>query len=144
MNKTITIICLIFLVLGCASMPKPTPEQLSSANYGPFPQNWKQIVTDALAVEMIRPETLNVQKTEEPVKTWIITPDGETLYAWGVCGFNIVEVSSLRPFSILIRDGKTIFKALDYDVMKRVPGKTWMRNGINTHAYDYCPNLFKH
>ena len=136
---------LFFFLIGCATIPQPSPQQLNSADYGPFPENWKQIVSDTLAGEMVRPETLYIRKIENPIKVWIITPGGEFICGWGVCGMIVMGVSSLEPFLILIQYDKPIYKTLGFKIAKRVPGQTWMQKGITGDTYDrYCPNLFKY
>ena len=142
MRKAAVLFLLIALI-ACASSPRPTAQQLNSADYGPFPENWKQVASDTIAEELVRPEDLYIRKIDPPVKSWVATPDGEMLYAWGVCGMIVVGRGSLESFFVMVHDGKPIYKALGYNITKRIPGKTWTHRGSSVKAYDNCPNLFK-
>lgn len=144
MKKTfLVIIGITFLLTACAT-PRPTPEQINSANYGPFPENWKQIVSNTIAEELVRPETLYIKKMEEPIKTWTVTPDGEMLYGWVICGLEVMGFSHLEGFAVFIHYDKVVYKVLGFDLVRRVPGKVWMRRGVGVKAYNCCPNLFKY
>jgi hypothetical protein len=146
MKKICWIVFGITLLLTACGGLRPTPEQINSADYGPFPENWKQIVSNAIAEELVRPEELYIRKIEQPIKTWIATPDGEILYVWAVCGMTVMGPTGrghLEGFVVFIHYDKVVYKALGFDLTKQVPGKTWMGRGIGGKAYDCCPNLFK-
>jgi len=139
------IIGIVFLLTACMGLGiRPTDKQINSADYGPFPKNWKQIVSDTLAGEMVMPETLYIRKIEPPIKAWVITPGGEFICGWGVCGMVVMGVSSLEPFFILIHYDKPIYAALGFEIAKRIPGQTWLRRGITGDIYNCCSNLYKY
>ena len=140
MRIFLIIIGILFL-FACAGIPTPTPQQLATANYGPFPEDWEKLASSALAAEIIRPETLRIHKMQQPRQLWVRTPDGEEIYGWGSCGFIVMGISRLEGFFVLIRDGKVIYEELGFKTAKRLPGKTW----FNIHggaSWNICQGLF--
>lgn len=132
----------IFLLSACAGIPVgPSQEQINSADFGPFPENWKQITSQALAEELIRPESLYIREIQVPIKAWSKMPDGEILYGWGVCGLTVLGTTRLQRFIIFIHDDRPIFKALGFDLLARPGRQTWIRNGIAVPFYKMCPPL---
>jgi len=133
----------LIVLIGCATATRPTLEQINSANYGPLPQNWENITKEALAQELVRPESLYIREIKAPEKAWVMTPDGEFIAGWRVCGLIVMGTSRLEPFLLILNEEQVIFKALGFDLAIRVPAKKWMHRGASVGFYDACRNLFK-
>ena len=144
MRMVMVLLGLLLVISACATpMPRPSPQEMAAADYGLFPESWKQITKDALAREMVRPEGLYIRDIYPPNQVWIITPDGEKIYGWGVCGFVVMGISKMEPFLVVIRDESPVYKALGFDLVSRPPDKSWLRKGIAVNAFNACPNLFR-
>ncbi len=142
MRKSITIVIGILLFLTACAGPRPTTQQLTNADYGPYPEKWKQTTSDLLTSEkMVRPKDLRIWTIEPPIKTWVATPEREIIYGWGVCGTLATGVDRLEPFFVLIQRDEPVFEALGYHNIKRIPGKTWTSEKGSYNRY--CPGLFK-
>lgn len=140
MKKALISIIGIILLTACVAIPKPTKEQLASADYGPFPESWKELTSSALAAELVRPETLYIRKIEQPRKLWVRTPDDEDIYGWGVCGMLVMGISRLEQFFVLIRDDEVIYEELGFKLAKHLPGKTWFNK--KGASYEICKGLY--
>lgn len=90
MKKILILVCLLILS-GCASSP-PTAEQLQSAEYGPYPSNWKEQVKERMKIILVDPDSVQYRfNYPEPKKAWhdILGDEGmfstERIYGWRTC-----------------------------------------------------------
>jgi hypothetical protein len=139
MKRFMVLFCLLVLS-ACA--PRPTIQEWNAADFGPSPVQWREIATAAVAEEMLRPENIRLNKIMPPVQAWTITPDGEKLFAWAVCGL-VVMNSHLEPFAALIHYDRVIYKAVGLDTVIRSGKRPWVQRGIATGVYGACPGLWE-
>ena len=111
------IISAMLLLTSCMTFPHPTPEELSKADYGDYPDNYDKIVI-AYAPNIL-PELSSAKYTyvKGPTKTWIFQHTYYQ-YGWGVCYLISVENSSgeyewPRYYFALIHNGSVIEYELD-------------------------------
>lgn len=99
------------LVAGCASF---TPEELASLDYGPYPDNYKDIVQRYIDAKLKDPASAVVEYRADPGKIWqkgSIISSKE--YGWGVCLWINAKNSyggyvGRRPYAFLIRNGTIV------------------------------------
>ena len=68
MRKTCLVLLSMFL-FGCA-VAKPTPEQMRAAEYGLFPTNYKELVTQHITSRLIDPESAKFSDWIGPSQGW--------------------------------------------------------------------------
>jgi hypothetical protein len=71
------IVCVAVITGGCAVTP--TPEEIAKADYGPFPENYKQIITDYYYKTLIDPFSAQYEWTDGPTKGWQVPDTGELI-----------------------------------------------------------------
>ena len=81
--KLVVISC-SFLLFGCGAS-RPTPQQLTSANYGERPKNIESLITDHVKETLIDPDSMKNLKIGQPQRGWTLTNYGKTiLYGYWV------------------------------------------------------------
>jgi hypothetical protein len=109
-NSLVNMIALglvLFSLSNCAV--RPSPEQIASADYGPYPENYQEIIKNyysKILFDLYSPE----YTYENPTRTWN-SFGGALIFGWAVCGtFDAKNRSSgyvgAKPFYVLIRDNK--------------------------------------
>ena len=118
--KTIVALLVVVAFISCASAPPPTPEQIAAADYGPFPENYQEIVQSHMANVLIDPASAEYVNWRGPSKGW--AGDRMSGYSFGyrVC----VEVNAKnrmggyagrKLWHFVIRDGKVAQSLGGYD-----------------------------
>jgi uncharacterized protein YceK len=100
---------------GCAEMPSATKN--ASADHGPYPSNYEQVVHDWIAQTFFDPHSIQDLTIAQPAKGWHtgapILGEKAVYYGWEV----IVSVNGknrlggytgLQKYDLLLRDGKII------------------------------------
>ncbi|MDD4998775.1 MAG: hypothetical protein PHI99_11555 [Syntrophales bacterium] len=111
MKKIIGIIFLFALLAGCATAPRPTAQQINSADYGPAPENYEEIIKAATSPKLLDP--YSAQYTfSKPTKRWNNMVDG-IVYGWRVGGTlnaknRMGGYVGAKPFYAFIKDGAVI------------------------------------
>ena len=54
------------LLGGCAAMIAPTPQEIATADYGPYPENYKEIVNDWIHKTFLIPPAFKIWKFQNP------------------------------------------------------------------------------
>lgn len=106
MKKIIGIIFLVALLAGCTAA-RPTPAQLATKNFGPYPENYQEITKNYLSRNLYDPYSA-VFVMAEPVKARTIGTRSE--FAWIVCGTVNAKnryggYVGAQPFYVKIYDG---------------------------------------
>lgn len=126
MGKTrLTLIALFVLAAATACVHgRPTPAQLATADYGPFPSDYETIVKNYYSKSLFDPYSAVYEFAGPPKQGWAAVPRGsgalgelvrgyEPVFGWEVQG-RINAKNRLggyvggRPFILLIRDGRVI------------------------------------
>lgn len=99
----------ISLFLGCTTTPRPTPEQLSTADYGALPSNAETLIHSVVAPRLIDPNSATYVLSSP--KKGTNTMSGERVYGWKVCGTinsknRFGGYVGPRPVFALIKDDK--------------------------------------
>ncbi len=79
----------LFTIMGCASMNKPTPAQITNADYGSYPDNYKNIVENYMARMLFDPYSAVFSNWRGPAQGYIYDITG-TYFGYRVC----VEVNA--------------------------------------------------
>lgn len=115
-NSFLRILCLSFFICGlvaCASVRPPTSEELASANYGPYPENYKQIIETKIKQILVDEDSARFRFNSVPVKVWHDFTSGRA-YAWGVC-FEVNGKNRMggyvgyRPYYMIIQNGRSLY-----------------------------------
>lgn len=118
--KTPIVVLALFLLSACVNLPSPTQEK--DADYGAFPNNYKEIARDYLMSELRDPSSIEIKNVSEPSKQWIGDKFTGIKYGYLVC----VEVNSknllgnltgLRSDALLIRDDVVIDYVKDGELL---------------------------
>jgi hypothetical protein len=112
--KTFPLILIAALVAGCAT--PPAPQEVASANYGPYPSNYKEIVQGWIKQRFRDPYSIRDLKLGVPEKYWVQDPPllgGKTHYGYMVAvalnGKNAFGAYvGIQAYRLLIRDGRLI------------------------------------
>lgn len=77
----------IFLILtnGCTTLPPPpTSQEVASANYGDYPDNYEEIVKNFISNQLIDPYSAVYSGWKGPTKGWMVYIGG-VIYGYSVC-----------------------------------------------------------
>lgn len=111
------LLALIPVVLaGCMTI-KPSAEEIARADYGAYPNNYKQIVIQWIALNFYDPASVRDLVITEPKKdhrTLIVMDGGGTTYGYGVgvglrAKNRLGGYTGLRYYFVFIRDGKVLY-----------------------------------
>lgn len=115
--KKMLLFALLVLAVGCV---KPLPQaEIDSADYGPFPMNYQQIVENSLKANLFDPYSA-VISVRSPERRYFKAPfSSEAKFGWG----NYVTMNAKnrygayvgeRKYIYLIKDGRLIELREDY------------------------------
>ena len=111
------IISAMLLLTSCMTFPHPTPEELSKADYGDYPDKYEKIVLDYASKILKEPSSAKYTNVKGPTKTWIFQHTYYQ-YGWGVC-YLISVRNDLEGYMVntlyfaLINSGSVIESELD-------------------------------
>ena len=110
---TVLIILLSFLLFGCPR--QPTSEELRSADHGPYPYEYEEIVKKKMVKYLVDPYSAQYHYQGSPETRYFSKAfGGETIYGWG----GIVLINSKNrmggyvgatPYNYLIRNGELVY-----------------------------------
>ena len=109
--KKIIGIFLIALLFGCASAPRPTAQEVISADCGPLPANFEEIIKSVASKNLIDP--YSAQYTfSEPVKQ-LNRMTSPAVWGWAICGTvnarnRFGGYVGAQPYYALINNGRVI------------------------------------
>jgi len=125
MKRVIFIIFLFLPVLFTGCETGPSENQLSSANYGPFPDDYEKIIRSFVDRVAIDPDPSSTHcRFEQPKKGWMKNdrdPFAVYEFGWIVAGWINAKnhyggYSGEKSWDFLIRDGKIVLmRSLDID-----------------------------
>jgi len=82
MKNILVILFVVISLIGCA-MP-PTASELANADYGPYPNDYEQIIRAQLNMTLKDPESARINFLRQPQSGW--NGIGGTIkYGWFVC-----------------------------------------------------------
>lgn len=114
--KTIWILIAVALLASCAEMPNA--QQNATADHGPYPANYEQIVHAWIAETFFDPHSVQDLMIAKPFKGWRtgapIFGEKSVYYGWEVVvranGKNqLGGYTGLKTYDLIIRDGKIIY-----------------------------------
>lgn len=82
MHRAYVMFLFVLTLAGCAT--PPSTEQISNANYGPYPTNYDVIVKRHLNALLKDPSSAQWRKIKSPDKGWSVY-FGRTVYGYAVC-----------------------------------------------------------
>ena len=73
-TKLISILIVLLLISGCATMPTMLEAEEATADYGQYPSNYEEIVHDWINKVFFDPQSVRDLTISKPVKSWIQEP----------------------------------------------------------------------
>lgn len=103
------VVIAVAMLSACAI--KPSPSELASADYGAYPDNYKEIVGGYESLRLKDPSSAVYQYMGMPQKAW--NGLGGSQYGYAVCAFingknSFGAYVGARPNYFLIRDGRVV------------------------------------
>ncbi|WP_322071001.1 hypothetical protein [Paraburkholderia bannensis] len=103
------------LVAGCAI--KPSATEMAAADYGAYPDDYKQIIESYESMRLKDPDSARYQYLGMPVRAW--GGHGSGKFGYAVCALINAKNSyggyvGARPNYFLIRDGRVV-RAIEGD-----------------------------
>jgi hypothetical protein len=116
MVKMIGIGLVVIAVLISACHVRPTPDQISGANYGPYPDDYETIIKNHYSRSLFDPYSA-VYTFSSPKKAWR-SQFGTVKYGWVVCGTlnaknRMGGYVGAKPFYIMIHYNNVIDRSED-------------------------------
>jgi len=108
MKERIFVYCTFVIIILTACAIRPTPEQMASADYGSYPDNYEDIIRNHYSKTLFDPYSA-VYTFGRPQRAW--NGLGGTIFGWAVCGTINAKnrfggYVGAKPFFALIRYGK--------------------------------------
>lgn len=108
----LSLILAFMLLAGCARAP--SPEEMASWDYGPYPDNYEQIIKNAMITRLVDPYSAQYHFDGAPVQKYMARPLGMgTEYGWG--GIVLINAKNrmggytgATPFAYIIKNGQLI------------------------------------
>lgn len=105
------LVLIIILCFGCAK--PPTAEEMASWDYGPYPDNYEEIIKQNMVKVLIDPYSAQYHFQGAPEKKWMASPFGETKYGWGGVVFvnaknRLGGYVGAQEFAYIIKNGQLI------------------------------------
>src|SRR5882672_7807072 len=66
----VTLCLLVGLLVGCATEPVLTPQQIAAGDYGASPRDHEKIIKDYLSHTMIDPNSMMLESVGQPFKAY--------------------------------------------------------------------------
>jgi len=85
-KRVLLISAILLLAVGCAGVKKPTPDQLANADYGSYPENYKEITEKYISDMLIDPYSAKFSDWRGPSTGWYSNYQG-TFFGYRVCVF---------------------------------------------------------
>jgi hypothetical protein len=102
------------LLVGCALLTplRPSSEEIFSADYGIYPDNYKEIVTSYISEYLIDPDSAKYSDWKEPSRNWY-SNNNNIFYGYRVCVYvnaknRLGGYGGKKLFYFLINDNKII------------------------------------
>lgn len=111
LKSFVLVLAALFSLSACVTTP--TPEQLASADYGEYPQNYKSIVQDHLKKTLKDPYSAKVEYLNEPTKQWHAAFGREPQYGYVVCA----NVNAKNSYGAYVGEKLNIFLIKNGDII---------------------------
>jgi len=103
----------LLTITVAACLPRPTPDQLARADYGPYPDQFEEIVKRHFSRALYDPYSAVYEFPRAATTEWTLMR-GKIVYGWGVKGFvnarnRFGGYVGARPFAVLIRNGQVLW-----------------------------------
>ena len=82
--KTLITLIAATLLVGCVNVKPPTLDEQRSADYGPKPEKYKQVVIDYMADRLKDPYSVKYSNWKELARAYA-GKIGSFTYGWGTC-----------------------------------------------------------
>lgn len=115
MNKIFIVIACSLLLSGCAQMmgfdKAPTQQEIATADYGPMPENYQDIVREIITSSLKDPESARFEFSKPPYRAY--NTETPLTYGWKVCGYYNAKNSyggyvGKQQFYFLINNGRIV------------------------------------
>lgn len=107
------------LLGGCTSLP--TPQQISTADYGQYPENYEAIVKSFYNMALKDPESARYGNISTPYRTYLGSRIDETKYGWLTCA----SVNAKNSFGAYTGYSTDALLIKNGAVIQHVPKGNW-------------------
>jgi len=125
---SILVVCL-FVIFAIGSGPKaPSQEEINNANYGPYPENYEEIVKAFYFERLFDPYSAKYRFFNKPIKYWDKSSN-KNYFGYVVCGGvnaknRFGAYVGEQVFFFIINSGKIVLKGEKANATKRCK-KLW-------------------
>lgn len=114
MKKTyfLLLVIIIIALTGCAK--KPTHEEMAAWDYGPYPENYQQLIKDKMTFILLDPYSAQYHFQGKPQKMYSSQPFRDIIYGWG--GIVLINAKNrlggyvgVKPFEYIIKNGQVVW-----------------------------------
>lgn len=128
MFRTLSKLLALTLMFGCSSTP--SPEEVATANYGPYPENYEQIKSYMESV-LKDPYSVIYRSIEKPEKSWYKQSNFEQpIYGYQTC----VTYNAKNSFGAYTGYSTDYFIINDGSIIKHI------QNATNYLGANLCPS----
>lgn len=130
-------LCIIFVLCLASCVHGPTPEQMASADYGSYPESYKEVIQQYFSKSLFDPYSAQYSDWRGPSSGYLARPfGGETIFGYRAC----VEVNAKnrmggytgsKQYFFMIRNGGVAYVDGGYDGY----------NTITQQIADYCSSV---
>lgn len=112
MKKALLLLAIVFSV-GCG-LVQPTPQEIATAYYGPYPSNYQDIIKEHMKYKLFDPYSAVFEFPNQPARAWMV-PMGNKVYGWAVvCLINgknrMGGYVGFQEHQFLLRDGQVVLE----------------------------------
>lgn len=110
------IVFLLSIMLGCGPrITLPSEQEIRNADYGPYPDNYVDIIRSYLTMYLKDPGSAQVKFTTSPTKQWS-TYWGGVKYGWGIC----MQINAKNGFGAYTGFKRHYFLIKDNSVVQHI------------------------
>ena len=115
MQKLIISFFILFFIFGCRQ--PPSPEQIRQADYGIYPEKYKELVTEYITANLIDPTSPIFSNWTGPEKGWyqeLYSQNGKVYYGYKVCVYvnaknRMGGYTGASPFFVVINNNQVVY-----------------------------------
>lgn len=126
--KKLALLSVVFILLAGCGLVQPTPQEIASAYYGPYPSTYQDVIKEYMKYKLFDPYSAVFEFPHQPVQAWMV-PVGNKTYGWAVvCRINAKNrmggYVGFQEHQFLLRDGQVVLEG---------PWKGGLVGGVQGH-----------
>jgi hypothetical protein len=122
--------------IGCASVWQPTPEELAKADYGRYPDDYQEIITNYMSKSLFDPYSAVYDDWRGPSKGYVSSISG-VYYGYRVC----VDINAKNRMGAYVGSSTNLFVINKGRVIKREEVDSFKTGLVNLCNSNYDDKL---